>query len=66
MTQWVQSAIDNLGLTHEKVAKETGVTREYITMIANGRRPSVDVAKRLAPVLQVEWTRFFEDEHNSA
>ena len=50
-------------LTHEQVASltEKGITRQYYGMIENGeRRPSVDVAKSIGKVLDIDWTIFFE------
>ncbi|MGR6899587.1 helix-turn-helix transcriptional regulator [Rummeliibacillus sp. BSL5] len=58
---------DKLGLTHQEVAEKSGasITRQYYGMIENGeRRPSVDVAKKIASVLGVEWTIFFETVSN--
>lgn len=55
------------GLTHEQVALQTGkgITRQYYGMIENGvRRPSVDVAKAIAEVLELNWTVFFDDNSN--
>lgn len=55
------------GLTHEQVALETkkDITRQYYGMIENGdRRPSVDVAKAIADVLEIDWTIFFEANCN--
>lgn len=54
-------------LTHEQVAALTdkGITRQYYGMIESGeRRPSVDVAKSIADVLDIDWTIFFELESN--
>jgi transcriptional regulator with XRE-family HTH domain len=44
---------------------QTGITRQFYSMIENGdRRPSVDVAKALGKVLDINWTIFFEAECN--
>lgn len=52
-------------LTQSKVAKASGVERSYYTMIELGeRRPSVQVAKSIARVLDFDWTIFFSDESN--
>ena len=54
-------------LTHEQVATKTnkGITRQYYGMIENGdRTPSVDVAKSIAEVLEIDWTIFFELKSN--
>lgn len=54
-------------LTHEQVASLTdkGITRQYYGMIESGeRRPSVEVAKSIAEVLDIDWTIFFEVKSN--
>lgn len=53
-------------LTHEQVSELTdkSISRQYYGMIENGtRRPSVEVAKSIAEILDIDWTIFFE--HNS-
>jgi|HigsolmetaAR204D_1030405.scaffolds.fasta_scaffold11736_2 putative transcriptional regulator len=52
-------------LTHEEVANQVGIKRQYYSMIENGSRdPSVKVAKKIAAVLNVDWTLFFKDKSN--
>lgn len=52
-------------MTQEQVAKLSGIKRPYYTMIETGkRRPSVDVAKKIAGVLDFEWTLFFALDSN--
>lgn len=52
-------------LTHEQVAEQSGITRQYYGMIENGDRdPSVEVAKKIAAVLGFSWILFFENEGN--
>ena len=55
-------------LTQEEVAKAVGISRVAYTNIENGKRhPSPKVAKRLASVLGIPWTVFFEgDEDDDA
>lgn len=51
-----------LGYTHQEVADllGTGITRQYYGMIEKGeRRPSVNVAKKLGELLEINWTYFF-------
>lgn len=44
------------------VAKAAGITQAFYCEIEKGKKkPSVDVAKRIAKVLGFEWTRFFEE-----
>lgn len=50
-------------ITLSQLALKTGVSESHLSLIESGaRRPSVDVAKRLASVLGFEWTKFFETE----
>lgn len=47
----------------ETVAEMAGITQQMYSAIELGeRRPSVDVAKRIAAALDFEWTRFFEED----
>lgn len=49
-------------MTQEQLAHECGVERTTICMIETGNnKPSVDLAKKLGKVLNIEWTKFFED-----
>jgi putative transcriptional regulator len=60
-------ARERKNLTQEQVVELSGakITRQYYGMIENGeRRPSVDVAKQIAPVLGISWTIFFGVESN--
>ncbi|MBX0319790.1 helix-turn-helix transcriptional regulator [Shouchella clausii] len=53
--------------SQQKVAELTGlgITRQYYGMIEKcERRPSVETAKAIASVLEINWTIFFEDERN--
>ena len=53
----------NIGLTQEFVAEKAKITRAGYSMIETGRRrPSPDVAKRIAAVLGFpdEWYRLLE------
>ncbi len=62
---WLKEQREVLELTQEDAATASGIKRAYYTMIENGtRNPSVDVAKRIAKVMGVEWTIFFEYQCN--
>ena len=51
----------NAGMTQEALATECEVQRTTITMIENGEnKPSVDLAKKIGKVLNIDWTEFFE------
>ncbi|GAA4715235.1 helix-turn-helix domain-containing protein [Brevibacillus fulvus] len=47
-------------LTQKEVANLAGIERSYYTKIENGAIPSVKVAKRIAEVLETNWTFFYE------
>ncbi|MFC4712274.1 helix-turn-helix transcriptional regulator [Planococcus dechangensis] len=56
-----------LGYSHQDVADMCGanITRSFYGLIENGnRRPSIEVAKKIAKLLDIEWTVFFEVESN--
>ena len=49
------------GLTQEQLASECGVQRTTITMIELGEnKPSIELAKRLGAIFEVDWKGFFE------
>lgn len=49
------------GLTQEQLASEVGVVRQTICEIERGKnKPSVKVAKKIAEVLDLDWTNFFD------
>ncbi|MBQ6986786.1 MAG: helix-turn-helix transcriptional regulator [Oscillibacter sp.] len=50
------------GLAGSDVSMMTGISHQHYNYIENGkRRPSVEVAKRIAAALGFDWTRFYED-----
>ncbi|WP_425426429.1 helix-turn-helix transcriptional regulator [Thermicanus aegyptius] len=54
-----------MNMTQEQVAANARISRQYYGMIESGDRdPSVVVAKRIASVLNIDWTLFFEDQRN--
>ena len=51
------------GHTQTQIAEAVGITQQMYSFIELGvRRPSVEVAKKIAAVMGFNWTRFFEDE----
>ena len=51
------------GRAQAQIAKAAGITQQMYSAIELGeRRPSVEVAKKIASVLEFPWTRFYEDE----
>ena len=51
------------GRAQAQIAKAAGITQQMYSLIELGeRRPSVEVAKKIAAVMGFHWTRFFEEE----
>lgn len=65
MRQWLYQARKAKNMTHEDVAKKANISRQYYGLIENGDRGvSVHVAKKIASVLDFDWTIFFEENSN--
>ena len=48
------------GLTQQTLADKCGVVRQTISEIENGRnKPSVELAKKLGEILEIDWVKFF-------
>jgi plasmid maintenance system antidote protein, XRE family len=65
MRHWLIDIIQKKHLTHSIIAKNAKITRSYFTQIVSGRRrPSPDVAKRIAAVLGFanEWYKLLDDK----
>lgn len=51
--------------THENIAEKVGISRQYYGMIESDERtPSVQIAKKIGEVLEIDWTLFFENKRN--
>ena len=51
------------GRTQAQIAKAAGITQQMYSFIELGeRRPSVEVAKKIAAVLGFDWTLFYQDD----
>lgn len=60
---WLIEIRNSKGLTHQQVADEVNISRQYYGMIENGERlPSVDKAKKIGELLGFDWTIFFENK----
>ena len=58
---WLKEIRAKKKYTQEQMSKEIGVAQNTYCNIENGkRRPSVEVAKKIAEVLDFDWTKFFE------
>lgn len=64
---WLKKMRADANMTQQQVGEKAGITQQHYNFIeAGARRPSVEVAKRIAAVLGFDWTRFFEDRSESA
>ena len=62
----IKSLRKKLGWSQEFLAEKTGVSAPYITQIEVGKRtPSLDIVKKLAFALGVEYKTLFETTLNS-
>lgn len=62
MRQWLRSARLKAGLTQEQLGDLVGKDITTIGKYENGRRrPPVATAKKIAEILLLDWTLFYED-----
>lgn len=60
--EWLKLKRLNKRYTQKEVAEKANIKRASYTQIENGaRRPSVETAKKIARLLNFDWTRFFDD-----
>ena len=51
------------GLTQDQLAKGANVSQQLISDFENDKKtPSVNVAKSIAKILEIDWTDFFKEE----
>ena len=63
LRKWLKTIRENKGMSQDEVAKDVKVSRQYYNFIENGdRRPSPEVAKKIATVLgfKNEWYKLLE------
>ena len=59
--EWLRKIRKSKKMTLCNLADATGLTNCYLSQVENGKRnPSVDTAKKIAEVLEFDWTRFFK------
>lgn len=67
MRKWLIEKREKKKMTQEQVATLANIKRPYYSQIESGkRRPSPEVAKRIAAVLKFNWTIFFASEGNES
>ena len=63
MREWLYEARKNKNFTMAEVAAKSNISESYYSMIENGsRNVPVHTAKKIAKVLNFNWTKFYEDE----
>ena len=62
MRQWLTETRVRQGFKQKDIAQYAQISAASYCLIESGnRRPSVEVAKRIASALGFDWTRFFEE-----
>lgn len=61
---WLIEARLRAGYTQGQFSKATGLTQPQVCQYENGAPISTRNAQRIAALLDVPWTRFFEEEKN--
>lgn len=60
--KWLIKERESKHKSQEQLAEECNVTQMAISNIENGyRRPSPELAKKIAKALDFEWTKFYEN-----
>lgn len=61
MRVWLKDKRDKRLFTQDEVARLSGISRTYYTMIENGTKtPTVNVAKEIARTLKFDWVDFYD------
>ena len=62
MSEYLKAIRISKGLSQKDIADTVKITQPTYSNIEKGkRRPSVDVAKKIAEVLGFDWTEFFRE-----
>lgn len=65
MREWLAGKRIKMGMTQKNVSDMVKISQPSYHNIEKGnRRPSVETAKKIAEVLDFDWTRFYEDGRN--
>ncbi len=60
--EWLIEQRKMSGKTFKQIAIECGITTQFYYYIEQGtRRPSPEIAQRIAEVLQFDWTKFYKE-----
>ena len=62
MREWLIEARKNAEMTQKEIAIKSGISQNHYSAIENGNRhPSPKVSKKLAAVLGIDWTMFYNE-----
>lgn len=60
--EWLKEIRRRKGLTQEEIAEQALIRQPSYCNIEKGRRkPTTNTAKRIATILEFDWTLFFEE-----
>lgn len=63
MREWLYEARKNKNFTMAEVATKSNISESYYSMIESRNRDvPVRTAKKIAKVLEFDWTKFYEDK----
>jgi putative transcriptional regulator len=63
ISNWLKDIRNANGDTQEAAAEKAGINRSFYSMIELGiRRPTPEVAMKIAGALGFDWTRFYTEE----
>ena len=63
MRKWLRDKRKESGITQSKISSICKIAQPFYSDIEKGkRRPSPEVAKKIADALGFSWTKFFEEE----
>lgn len=64
--EWLIKARNDLGMSQLDIAKELEITQQAILNWENGlRTPKPKLARKLAKILNFDWTKFYEDSQEA-
>lgn len=67
MRVWLKEARISAGLTLHQLSEAVGVTEQSLSYYENGdRRPTPEIAMRIASYLHFPWTRFYVNGEGGA
>ncbi len=65
MRYWLKRIREEKNMSQDLVSREAGIAQGYYSDIENGVKGCklpVETAKKIAAVLDFEWTKFYEDQ----